>query len=127
LSLIGKPVPSGLQGRELSGLFRGDNDGGRDYAFIENVPFPYAPDKGEERCVLSVQWKLILSTKRPPELYEYRVDTREVGNRWDEMKGKPAVTELLNQLEAWAAETRDKLAPRLVKNARAAGPTVKSE
>jgi uncharacterized sulfatase len=116
LSLVRKPVPSGLQGRDLGALLRGETDQGREYAFMENVPFPFAPEKGEERCVLSGQWKLILSTKRPPELYEYKSDPQEIRNRWDEMKTEPVVAELLRQLQTWATETHDRLVPQLLKD-----------
>lgn len=119
LSLIGKPVPANLQGRDLSDLLRGKTDKGREYAFIENFPFLSAPEKGQERCILDSRWKLILSTKRPPELYEYKTDAKEVTNRWDEMKNSPLVTELLNQLEDWSSQTSDDLAPDLVKRTRA--------
>jgi arylsulfatase A-like enzyme len=118
LSLIGKPIPSGLQGRDFSDLVRGQTDKGRDYVFIENVPFTNAPEKGEERCVLNSQWKLILSTRRPPELYEYKVDSKEANNRWAEMKDAPVVADLLKQLGNWATETRDALAPELIKAVR---------
>lgn len=116
LSLVRKPVPSGLQGRDFGALLRGETDQGREYAFMENVPFPFAPEKGEERCVLNGQWKLILSTKRAPELYEYKSDPQEIRNRWDEMKNRPVVAELLRQLQTWATETHDRLAPRLLKD-----------
>ncbi len=121
LSLIGKPVPAGLQGRDLADLLRGKTDKGRDYVFIENWPFVSAPDKGVERCVLDDRWKLILSTKRPPELYEYKVDDKEVTNLWETKKDEPFVVGLLEQLGRWAEETRDEVAPGLIKEARGKG------
>jgi len=119
LSLLGRPVPSGLQGQDLSALARGTTDRGRDYVFIENIPFTDAPAKGEERCVFDGRWKLILSTQRPPELYDLADDPKEVHNRWAEMKGSSVVRTLLDRLAAWAGGTRDDLAPRLTKRASA--------
>lgn len=118
LSLVGRPIPAGLQGRDLSDLLRGRTDHGRDHVFIENVPFPFATDKGVERCVLDGRWKLILNTHRPPELYEYKADPAEVDNLWEARKNEPFVADLLEQLARWAADTRDEVAPRLIKAAQ---------
>ncbi|MBI4579953.1 MAG: sulfatase-like hydrolase/transferase [Planctomycetes bacterium] len=114
LDLLGQPVPSGLQGLDLAALARGDTDKGRDHAFIENVPFTGNPDKGEERCVLDGRYKLILSSRRPPELYDLRDDPDEVANRWGELKSSPAVRRLISQLQAWAEKSHDTLAPELI-------------
>ncbi len=118
LSLIGQPIPSGLQGIDFAPLARGKTDKGRDYAVIENVPFTDHPEKGEERCVLDGRYKLILSTQRPPELYDLRSDPGEVNNRWEEMKSSPTARQLLAQLQGWGEKTHDALASRLVAKAR---------
>lgn len=118
LSLIGRPVPPGLQGQDLSALVRGRADKGRACVFIENVPFPFAPQKGEERCVFDGRWKLILSTQRPPELYDPQADPEESNNRWAEKAASPVVARLLEQLDRWARDTKDPLAPRLLQQVR---------
>ena len=118
LSLIGQPVPPGVQGQDMSGLARGKVDKGRDYVFMENIPYPYKREKGEERCVMDERYKLILSTHRPPELYDLKEDPREVDNRWGEMKSSDVVVRLIGQLQAWAERTEDELAPRLIRAAR---------
>lgn len=118
LGLIGKPAPDGLQGEDLSELLRGRRDRGRAYVLIENVPYPFAPEKGEERCVFDGRWKLILSTRRPAELFDLSSDPAEETNRWETLKRGEEVHRLLEQLSRWADKTRDDLAPRLVAAAR---------
>jgi uncharacterized sulfatase len=118
MDLLGQPVPPGLQGLDFADLVRGKSDRGRDYVFIENVPFTDAPDKGEERCVLNDRYKLILSTQRPPELYDLRNDPEEVHNRWADMKSTPLISQLLAQLQDWAEQTHDSLTPKLIAAAK---------
>lgn len=120
LSLIGRPIPRGLEGRDLSDLARGRTDQGRPYVFIENIPFPFDRSKGEERCVFDGRWKLILSTQRAPELYDLANDPAEVKNLWDNKQGDPIVDNLVSQLEAWGERTDDKLAPQLIAATRSA-------
>jgi arylsulfatase A-like enzyme len=114
LGLISQPVPAGLQGRDLSALARGPTEQGRDYLFIENIPFPFDRGKGEERCVMDKEWKLILSTQREPELYHVESDPDERQNRWEKMKDSPEVRRLTRELHAWARRTSDSLAPQLL-------------
>lgn len=114
LDLIGQPEPEGLQGQDLADLARGKTDRGRDYVFIENIPYPFKREKGEERCVFDGQWKLILSTHRPPELYDIMTDAAETENRWEAMKGSPLAARLMSALAQWARQTGDELTPRLL-------------
>lgn len=114
VSLLGQPVLLGLQGIDFADLARGRDDKGRDYVFMENVPFTGNPDQGEERCVLDGRYKLILSTQRPPELYDLGSDPEEVNNRWSEMKSSVVVGQLLPQLRNWAVKTKDSLALKLI-------------
>jgi arylsulfatase A-like enzyme len=81
---------------------------------MENVPFTGKAEQGEERCVLDSRYKLILSTQRPPEMYDLRNDPDEINNRWDEMKSSPPAGQLLAQLRNWAEKTNDSLAPKLI-------------
>lgn len=114
LSMVGEAVPTDMQGLDMSRLARGTDRHGRRFAFIENLPFPFAREKGEERCVLDENWKLILSTHRDPELCEYREDPGETRNRWDQMRNTETVAGLKKALANWALETRDELAPKLL-------------
>ena len=114
LGLAGQPIPAGLQGQDLSTLARGQTDKGRDCVFIENVPYPFKPDKGEERCVFDGRWKLILSSRRAPELYDLKSDADEVTNHWEKMAASEPATRLVRLLAAWAHETKDELAPHLI-------------
>ncbi len=118
LTLIGHPIPGHVQGQDLSGLARGRRDRGRDYAFIENTPYPYNPDKGRERCVMNEEWKLILSTHRDPELIAYHHDPEENTNRYREMADSPLVARLIEQLARWAERTNDDLASELIEKLR---------
>ncbi|HPU25916.1 MAG TPA: sulfatase-like hydrolase/transferase [Phycisphaerae bacterium] len=118
LGLAGQAVPPDLHGRDLSDLVRGRTDAGRPCVFIENVPYPFEPAKGEERCVFDGRFKLILSTRRPPELLDLRNDPEETTNRWEDMRGGQVARRLLDQLADWAVETDDTLAPRFIAAAR---------
>lgn len=113
-SLIGRPIPDGLEGQDLSDLARGKTDKGREFVFIENIPYPFKRDKGEERCVRDDRWKLILSTHREPELIDMKSDPEEEKNRWSEMKGSDTVARLTRALADWADRTNDELAPKLI-------------
>ena len=114
LRLIDQPIPDGLQGRDYSELARGKRDTGRDYVFIENIPYPFNRDKGEERCVMDERYKLILSTVRPPEVIDLERDPDEKNNYWDEMKAGPVVKRLMDRLEKWGRDTNDALTPKLI-------------
>jgi uncharacterized sulfatase len=118
MGLIGRKAPADMQGLDFADLARGKTDTGRDYAFIENVPFTGLPEKGEERCVLDGRYKLILSTQRPPEFYDLRNDPDEANNRWKEINSEPLVQQLLSQLQDWAEKTKDTLAPKLIAAAK---------
>lgn len=114
-SLIGQPIPAGLEGRDLSDLARGKTERGREFVFMENIPYPFKRDKGEERCVRDDRWKLILSTVREPELYDMQGDPQELTNLWAERRGTPVAARLIRALSDWAERTRDPLAPGLLK------------
>jgi len=114
LALIGEPIPGHVEGKDLSNLARGKTDTGREYAFIENIPYPFNREKGEERCVMDAQWKLILNTRRPPELINYRQDPEEKTNHYPKMADAPVVERLVSELARWAERTDDKLAPKLI-------------
>jgi arylsulfatase A-like enzyme len=122
LGLMGYAVPEGLDGLNLSDSIRQGGKEGREALVMVNVPFidkssrPHQPhlEKGEERCVVSGDWKLILSTVRAPELYYLVSDPGEKQNRWQEMVTSETVANLKAHLQVWADKTRDKLAPVLL-------------
>jgi len=122
LGLMGHAVPNGLDGLNLSDSILKRGQDGREALVMVNVPFidktktPHQPDlkKGEERCVIADDWKLILSTVRAPELYHLPSDAGEQKNRWEEMAGSDNVAGLKSHLQEWADNTRDKLAPALL-------------
>ncbi len=118
LALIRRPVPDHLQGLDASRLARGETDSVRDFVFMENVPFTSKPDQGVERCVRDTRWKLILSTRRSPELYDMNDDPEEETNRWAGMRDSEDVKRLEAALARWADQTQDDLAPRLLAAAR---------
>ena len=127
MSLVGREVPDGLQGKDLSTLARGERDRGREAAFIENFPYidkgetpgPYPNEPmwgyGEERCVRGRSWKLILSTVRPPEIYDMDEDPEETNNRWRGMRHLTEAAALTEALHEWAVRTGDNLAPKLIR------------
>ena len=120
--LLGLNYGEGLDGLNLSNQITKRTDKGRASLVMVNIPFinkdhnPNQPDleKGEERCVVQGEWKLILSTVRNPELYHLRIDPTETNNRWSDSKDEPIVSELKKSLSFWAKRTRDPLAPKLL-------------
>jgi arylsulfatase A-like enzyme len=122
LSLLGLSYDEGLDGLNLSNQITKRTDKGRANLVMVNVPFidksgsPNQPElsKGEERCVIKGDWKLILSTVRVPELYHLPSDPAETNNRWADSKETESVSELKAALEAWGKRTRDSLTPKLL-------------
>ncbi|MGH9340414.1 MAG: sulfatase family protein [Acidobacteriota bacterium] len=115
LGLIGYQGGRAQQGRDFSAhLLEGRTGGMREHFFIENIPFPFEPRKGMERCVGSREWKLILSTRRPPELVNYRTDPREGRNQWDDLRHSSLCHGLREGLRDWAEKTHDQLSLQLL-------------
>ena len=121
-SLLGLNYGEGLDGLNLGNQITNKTDKGRASLVMVNVPFinkdqtPNQPDleKGEERCVVQGEWKLILSTVRDPELYHLDSDPTETNNRWSDSKNEPIVSDLKRSLSLWAIRTRDPLTPKLL-------------
>jgi arylsulfatase A-like enzyme len=120
LDICGVPTPEGVQGRSLASVLDGRGKGPRDYVVIENKPVKSQQDQ-DERCVVTSDWKLILSTKRAPELYHVKVDIEDTNNVFDTAKGKAALPGLAAQMREWATETKDKIAPKLLDSLKAEG------
>ena len=120
--LMGLSAGLGLDGLNLAEQISGRTEKGRDSLFMVNVPFidksrqPHQPDlaKGEERCIVKGEWKLILSTVRAPELYHLSNDPEETDNRWADEKGSGAVAALKQALAYWGRRTKDPLTERLL-------------
>lgn len=131
LELAGIPCPETLHGQSAVRLMHGDAAGWHEDVLIQNAPYRThggAPEGADvdmrERCVVSDDWKLILNTARPPELYRRHEDPREEHNlfggpgtrgtvqdmarrliAWGERIGDPMPADLVRQWEArWAAE-----------------------
>lgn len=121
-SLLGLSAGEGLDGWDLSDQIRGKTDEGRASLVMVNVPFidkngrPHQPDlvKGEERCVVQGDWKLILSTVREPELYHLPSDPGERMNRWSDSKDSENVRRLKGELRQWGEKSRDRLTSELL-------------
>lgn len=117
LGFMNCDVPAQVEGVDQSMLANGSVDRIRDYVAIENIPYPFDRDKGEERCVRCNRYKLILSTHRPPELYDMHTDPDEQNNRWDGMKDSDDARRLRRYMREWAMRTNDELAPMLLESA----------
>ena len=63
-----------------------------------------------ERCVVTAEWKLIVNSERPPELYHRQSDPGEKDNRYEEAGLDSVRKELFDKLEKWAWEVGDGLA-----------------
>ena len=124
---MGFSAGSGLDGMNLADVVAGRSDKGRSSLVMMNVPFidkkprPNRPavKKGEERCVVQGEWKLILSTVRVPELYHLPTNPTETNNRWGTSMTK-AIEPLNQALKVWAKRTADPLSQSL---AVSSGPT----
>ena len=63
-----------------------------------------------ERCVVAAEWKLILNSERPPELYHRQSDPEEKNNKYKGAELDSVRKELFGKLEKRAWETGDGLA-----------------
>jgi arylsulfatase A-like enzyme len=84
--------------------------------FIDKSGSTNMPDleKGEERCIVKGDWKLILSTVREPELYHLPTDPGETDNRWADYKDTTTIADLSLALHYWAKRTKDPLTETLL-------------
>ena len=93
------------------------NAQGRDSVYIQNHPFRQDgkhADEGHwaamvERCIVTRNWKLILNSIRPPELYQIQEDPEERINRWDDTGLEGVKKDLFDCMEKWAREVDDGL------------------
>jgi len=122
-ALLGFTVQDKIDGLNQSEFIRQRASITRDYLVIENVPFidkttkPHRPayEKGVERCIVTDQWKLILSTLRKPELYRRGGDDPEENNNlWEQFRDLDEVRRLKSHLRSWSIKTNDPLTHSLI-------------
>ncbi len=126
LDLCGVGLPAGLHGESLKSLLTGDASGWRDDAFIENNPYGGSSKAGSdekkegkepnmrERCLVTREWKLILNTSRPPELYERRNGQPDADNRFGQGEMKAVARMLAKRMREWSVKTGDEMTTQLV-------------
>ncbi|MCC6489848.1 MAG: sulfatase-like hydrolase/transferase [Candidatus Hydrogenedentes bacterium] len=118
--------PAGLHGDSLKPLLTGDASGWRDDAFIQNSPYKGSGKEGggeekpgkdpnmRERCLVTREWKLILNTSRPPELYDRRSTEPDTHNMFGQEETKAATRMLAKRMREWSEKTGDGMARQLV-------------
>ncbi len=117
LGLVQLPSWENRDGADLSRQIVKDSNEMPAFTAMVNVPYidksqqPHQPmlSEGEERCVATQNWKMILSTVRAPELYDLTEDDDEVNNLWDQPATYKTKELLLDQLTAWQQRTGDQL------------------
>ena len=115
--LCGVAAPMNLHGESLRPLLAGVPERWRGEVFIQNTPF--TRDKGgdadmRERCVVTRDWKLILNTERPPELYDRRAAAPDTENLCGRPETLDAARALSARMASWAERTGDTIASALV-------------
>lgn len=126
LDLCGMDVPAGLHGESLKPLLTGKTGDWRDDASIQNNPYTGAgktstgeekpgkePDM-RERCLVTREWKLILNTSRPPELYDRRSSEPDTHNMFGQGETKTVARMLAKRMGEWAERTGDSVAKKLI-------------
>lgn len=114
LEAAGVPIPSGMQGRSLMPLLKGETTTHRDSVYMEyfdaNLPFEIPPMLTGVR---TDNWKLIFYDKpRSGELYDLQNDPGEFTNLWNDPHHKDTREMLLQTLMARMIETTDPMPER---------------
>jgi arylsulfatase A-like enzyme len=108
LALAGLPIPSSMQGSDLSGVFRGTTDAGPESAFFQHF-VPYRSDKVPEgwRGVRTGRHMYARTESDPWVLYDLQADPYEQRN----LAADPAFAALRAEMEAkvaaWMKKTGD--------------------
>jgi arylsulfatase A-like enzyme len=117
---------TGLHGESLKSLLTGDASGWRDDAFIQNLPYKGSDNAGSgeekpgkdpdmrERCLVTREWKFILNTSRPPELYDRRSAEPDTHNMFGQGETKAVTRTLAKRMHDWAEKTGDNVTRQLV-------------
>jgi arylsulfatase A-like enzyme len=126
LDVCGMDLPAGLHGESLKPLLIGDDSGWRNDAFIQNNPYTGSSKAGalegkpgkdpnmRERCLVTREWKLILNTSRPPELYDRRSAEPDAHNMFGQGETKAVARMLAKRMCEWAERTGDGMTKQLV-------------
>ena len=123
LGLLGLPLGDArFDGHDMSALLKVNGQHPTGYTVMVNIPYidrKRAKDRvvltdGEERCIVSGKWKLIVSRNRPAELYDLEKDAAESRNVWPTRAGSAIASVLTKQMRIWAARVGDDLAPQLL-------------
>ena len=114
LECAGIPVPSGMQGRSLVSLLRGETAEHRDSVYMEyldaNAAYSIPPMLTSVR---TDRYKLTLCDKpRSGELYDLRQDPGEFNNLWNNAHYKDTQEMMLQSLVARMIETTDPIPER---------------
>ncbi len=121
LDLCGMTPPPGLHGHSMRGLLCSDATPWREDVFIQNNPYRSRVEKSHdeapdmrERCVVTDNWKLILNTSRPPELYDRRSPQADTENLFGQPETKSVARDMAARMSGWAEKTGDDMAKQLV-------------
>jgi arylsulfatase A-like enzyme len=123
LGLLALPAgAASFDGHDLSAVLKSSGRHPAGYTVMVNIPYidkTRARDRvvlteGEERCIVSGKWKLILSRNRPAELYDLEQDAAEHHNVWPALAASETASLLKRQMTAWAGRVGDRLVPELL-------------
>lgn len=123
LGLLGLPATAPrFDGHDLSAVLKRSGRHPTGYTVMVNIPYidkTRARDRvvltaGEERCIVSGKWKLILSRNRRAELYDLETDPAERRNLWSSQADGTTASELTQQMKAWAGRVGDDLVSELL-------------
>ncbi len=114
LDAAGVPVPSGVQGRSLTGVLTGQTAAHRDSIYSEHFDSSFLYDPPPMgACVRTDRYKLTMWQNLPAgELYDLQKDPGEVENLWDSPAAKGVRQEMTARLAGRMIETVDPLPER---------------
>ena len=114
------PLPEGLQGRDLSGVWRGESappdtdrtPGGSDSVYIQNMAHGW-PNRdgwvGRWRGVRTERWTYArwFANERGPWLFDRQEDPLEMNNLANSAEARPTLEEMEVRLHRWMEATHD--------------------
>ena len=120
LGACGVPQPEGLQGRDLSAVWRGESappdgestPGGSDSVYLQNMANGW-PNRhgwvGRWRAVRTDRWTYArwYGNERGPWLFDRQSDPLEMTNLADNSEARPALEEMEARLHRWMEATSD--------------------
>jgi arylsulfatase A-like enzyme len=118
LDLCGFDWPQNLHGFSAKKLMQGDASGWHKDVFIQNSPYPTHKKSADptmrERCVVTDEWKLILNTSRPPELYHRHAPDPDTDNVYEKPENRMVIQDLVTRLAVWGTKTEDEMTSKLI-------------